>query len=89
MFNLSLSKSVFLKWNFKKGLLKKVKPVTIVAFQSGYPKIDTDALAAILEDVDNLPLIIVSMIGGAREGKSFFLNLYMNYLNHLAKVSAM
>ncbi|KAF6033247.1 hypothetical protein EB796_008445 [Bugula neritina] len=27
------------------------------------------------------------MIGVAREGKSFLLNLYMNYLNHLAKVS--
>jgi len=61
--------------------------VTIVAFQSGYPKIDKDALAAILEDVDNLPLIIVSMIGVARVGKSFLLNLYMNYLNHLEKVS--
>ncbi|KAF6038091.1 hypothetical protein EB796_003600 [Bugula neritina] len=61
------------------------KPVTIVAFESGYPKIETAALAKVLKDVKQLPLIIVSMIGRARGGKSFFLNLYMNYLNYLEK----
>jgi len=61
--------------------------VTIVAVESGYPKIETAALAKVLEDVKQLPLIIVSMIGKARVGKSFLLNLYINYLNYLEKVS--
>jgi len=67
--------------------IKEGKPVTIVAVESGYPKMDTAALAKVLEDVKQLPLIIVSMIGRARGGKSFLLTLYMNYLNYLEKVS--
>jgi len=66
---------------------KKDKVVDIVTFESGQPQIKEKELLKVLEKVGNLPLVIVSMIGIARSGKSFLLNLYINYLTYLEKVN--
>jgi len=66
---------------------EKDKVVNIVTFESGQPQIKEKELLKVLEKVGNLPLVIVSMIGVARSGKSFLLNLYINYLTYLELVS--
>jgi len=68
-------------------LREKDKVVDIVTFESGQPQIKEEELLKVLEKVANLPLVIVSMIGVARSGKSFLLNLYINYLTYLELVS--
>jgi len=60
--------------------------VDIVTFDSGRPQINEKALYNVLKKVETLPLVIVSMIGVARSGKSFLLNLYINYLTYLELV---
>jgi len=64
-----------------------IRVVEIVTFESGQPQIKEKELHKVLKKVGNLPLVIVSMIGIARSGKSFLLNLYINYLTYLEKVS--
>jgi len=63
------------------------KVVDIVTFDSGCSEIKEKELLKVLKEVINLPLVIVSMIGIARGGKSFLLNLYINYLTYMEKVS--
>jgi len=64
-----------------------IRVVEIVTFESGQPQIKEKELLKVLEKVSNLPLVIVSMIGVARSGKSFLLNLYINYLTYLERAS--
>jgi len=66
---------------------EKDKVIDIVTFDSGQPQIKEEELLKVLEKVGNLPLVIVSMIGVARSGKSFLLNLFINYLTCLELVS--
>jgi len=65
---------------------REYEAVNIVDFERGRPTIKEKTLHNVLEKVSNLPLVIISMIGVARCGKSFLLNLYINYLTYLEQV---
>ena len=51
------------------------------------PKFDHDSLHEALDEVENFPVMVVSISGEFRSGKSFFLNLMTTYLDCLQQVS--
>ena len=50
------------------------------------PTLYVDRLAAVLEEVQDIPLLVVSVTGEFRSGKSFLLNLLTIYLELREKV---
>ena len=51
------------------------------------PTLYVDAVKAVLREVEDLPLLVVSVTGEFRSGKSFLLNLMTIYLDLREKVS--
>lgn len=63
--------------------------VQLVEFEEGTnnPVFFPDQLKITLKDVEDLPLIVYSIAGMARTGKSFMMNLFVCYLTYVEKVS--
>lgn len=65
------------------------KAVQLVEFEEGTnnPIFFPDRLQRTLKNVEHLPLIVYSIAGMARTGKSFMMNLFVCFLTHVEKVS--
>ena len=50
--------------------------------------IDTDSFGRILEGLQDMPVMIVTISGEYRTGKTFLLNLMATYLEHMTNVRA-
>ena len=50
-------------------------------------ELDEYRLNKILEPVQHIPIIVLSITGAFRTGKSFFMNLVATYLEHKSQVT--
>ena len=59
-------------------------PVQIVVSEDHLFKLDEEALKQILlsDEVANRPVVVISVAGAFRKGKSFLLDFFLRYLNH-------
>ena len=62
-------------------------PIVLVNDEEHTFSLDEDAICSILttKDIANLPIVVISVAGAFRKGKSFLLNFLLRYLNNYDK----
>lgn len=66
------------------------KPIEIIVPEEGHKfKLDIEALEEILceDDVRDKPVVVLSVAGAFRKGKSFLLDFFLRYLSHKVMIT--
>ena len=80
--------SIVRKWNREQKTMAEAVKIVDLDTASGRPSLNLSTVKRIINSrgTQDLPTIIVSIGGVARSGKSFLLNLMVNYLQYVEKV---